>query len=104
MTGSLIALLLLGAIAWYWADSLRAREHAVAAARTACRREDLQFLDDTVAQRGLRCVRNAAGRVVLQRSFSFEFSVSGDDRHAGLVILQGSELVLLRTRAPEVLH
>lgn len=97
MIESLSLLLLIAAIAWLWHDGLGAREVAVAAAAAACRRESLQFLDDTVAQRGLRLVRNDAGRLVLQRAFGFEFSETGDDRQPGLVILHGREIVLLQT-------
>lgn len=97
MTESLILLAVVVAIAWMWQDGLGAREVAVAAAAAACQRESLQFLDDTVAQRGLRLVRNEAGRIVLQRAFGFEFSETGDDRQPGLVILRGREIVLLQT-------
>ncbi|NSL56583.1 DUF3301 domain-containing protein [Uliginosibacterium aquaticum] len=104
MIESLIALLALCALGWYWQDSAHAREFGVAAARAACARENLQFLDDSVAQRGLRWVRNAAGRLTLQRSYAFEYSVTGDDRQPGLVVLQDREVVLLQlspaTRSP----
>lgn len=107
---SLILLLVIAAFAWFWLDSIKTREIAVSAARTACARESLQFLDDTVAQQGLRFVRNDAGHLILQRGFSFEFSQTGDDRHPGLVILQGRQITLLQTlvrpydAAPRVLH
>ena len=95
MIGELIPLLLLGMFAWYWLDSLKAREIAVAAAAAACAQEGVQFLDDTVAQDGLRLVRGADGRLRLQRSFAFEYSRSGDDRHPGYVTLLGHEVILL---------
>ncbi len=109
MIGSLLDLLGLCALGWYWQDSAHAREFGVAAARAACARENLQFLDDSVAQRGLRWVRNDAGRLRLQRSYAFEFSVTGDDRQPGLVVMQDREVVLLQLspspRPPEhLLH
>ena len=45
----LIELLLLGLLAagvWLWLDSLKAREAAVAAAKAACRAEQLLLLDE----------------------------------------------------------
>jgi hypothetical protein len=97
MIESLFLLVVIGAVGWLWQDGAGAREVAIAAASTACQRETLQFLDDTVAQHGLRLVRNERGHLALQRSFSFEFSQTGDDRHPGLVIIRGRQIVLLQT-------
>lgn len=100
MLESLFSLLALGALAWYWLDGTRVREIGIEAAREACRAEALQFLDDTVVQRGLRCIRNDRGHLILQRSFNFEYSLSGDDRHPGLIVLQGHEVTLLQLSKP----
>ncbi|TAH41290.1 MAG: DUF3301 domain-containing protein [Betaproteobacteria bacterium] len=91
----LLALLALGLLVWFWFDSLKAREAGVAAARAACRREGLQFLDESVVGRGLRPVRDEHGRLVLQRAFDFDYSRSGYDRFRGAVVLQGRDVVLL---------
>ncbi|MEN3112368.1 DUF3301 domain-containing protein [Uliginosibacterium paludis] len=105
MLESLILLAFIAAIGWFWQDSASAREVAVAAARTACQRESLQFLDDTVAQRGLRLMRTERGHLALQRSFGFEYSETGDDRQPGLVVILGREIVLLQTgRTPPRPH
>lgn len=96
MMESLFILLALAALAWYWLDGTRVRELGIEAARTACQKEGFQFLDDTVAQNGLRGVRNELGQMVLQRSFSFEYSETGDDRLPGLVVLQGHQVTLLQ--------
>ncbi len=98
MLESLILLACIAAIGWFWQDSAHAREVAVAAASAACRREALQFLDDTVAARGLRLMRNDQGRLSLQRSFFFEYSETGDDRQPGLVVILGRDIILLQTR------
>ena len=44
-----------------WTDSLRARERAVRAGRSACERYQLQFLDDTVSFARMRLARTADG-------------------------------------------
>ena len=97
MSESLFALILLGLIAWYWQDGLKAREIGIAAARQACAAEGLQFLDDTVAQSGIRVLRGDDGRLHLQRSFAFEYSLSGDDRQPGSVTLLAHTVTMLFT-------
>lgn len=92
-------LILLGlflALAWLWWDSMQAREAAVAAARTACEAENLQFLDDTVGIASLRPARNVDGRLLLQRAYDFEFSDTGDNRVRGSVVTLGRRVIMLR--------
>ena len=82
----------LGALAWFWFDSLRSRERALAAAMRACEREGLQFLDGAAACIALRPARNEDGQMRLRRTYRFEFS---DDRHTrrrGTVILLGGDI------------
>jgi hypothetical protein len=74
---------------------MQAREAAVAAARTACDAEGLQFLDDTVGIAGLRPARNGNGRLLLQRVYDFEFSDTGDNRRKGSVVMLGRRVVVL---------
>ncbi|WP_026259209.1 DUF3301 domain-containing protein [Uliginosibacterium gangwonense] len=91
-----VFLLGIAALVWYIADSLKAREYGVSAARNLCRKEGLQFLDDTVAQSGLRLVRNPdSGRLNIQRSFAFEYSDTGDNRRHGTITLLGQEVTLI---------
>ncbi len=83
------------ALAWLWWDSMQAREAAVAAARSACEAEGLQFLDDTVGIAALRPARNADGRLLLQRAYDFEFSDTGDNRMKGSVVMLGRRVLVL---------
>ena len=53
-TLEIASLVLLGALGWFWLDSLKARDAAIVAARKACESEGLQFLDETVAIGGLK--------------------------------------------------
>lgn len=80
---------------WLWLDSLRARDIGIAAARSACEAEDLQLLDDTVAIGNLRPARDEDGRLLLRRTYTFEYSDTGDNRRSGSVILLGHRVVLL---------
>lgn len=91
----LATLLLIGLIAWFWFDSLKAREAGIAAARAACEREGVQLLDETVASRSLRLGRDDNGHVAISRAYDFEYSDSGYDRFRGSVVLLGREVVML---------
>ncbi len=77
---------------WFWYDSLRARERAVALGRQACARDHLQFLDETVLCTRTRPARGADGRVRLRRMYRFEFSDDGVHRRAGHLVLLGTAL------------
>ena len=88
----LTALAALGAAAFLWIDSLRARERALDAGRAACRRYDLQFLDDTVAFTRLRLARDDEGRLRIARTYTFEFSDTGNNRRQGAIVMLGARV------------
>ena len=88
----LLALALVVAGAYLWVDSLRAREHAVAAGRAACTRYGVQLLDETVAFARLRLARDDEGRIKLRRTYVFEFSETGDNRRQGAIVMLGARL------------
>ena len=86
------AILLFGALGWFWLDSMRAREAARLAGVQACRRHGLQFLDDTVAVSALALARDRRGHVKIRRTYRFEFSDTGDNRLEGTIVVLGSEV------------
>ncbi len=83
------------AIAWFWWDSMQAREAAVNAAHSACATEGVLFLDDTVGITHIKPARNAAGRLQLQRAYDFEFTDTGDNRIKGGIVMIGCRVMLL---------
>jgi len=85
-------LLALPAFAWFWYDSLRARERAVAVGRSACERDRLQFLDDTVECVRIRAARDEQGSMVLQRTYRFEFSDDGNNRRTASIVMLGAQV------------
>jgi hypothetical protein len=85
----------LAALAWLWFDSVKARDIAVAAARRACAADGVQFLDDTVAIASLKPARDDDGRLVLRRAYAFEYSVVGDDRRPGSIVLLGQQVMFV---------
>jgi len=90
------AILLILAGALLWADSLRARECAVQAGRSACKRYDLQLLDDTVSFARLRLGRDEEGQLKIARTYTFEFSDTGNNRRHGAIVMLGAELADLQ--------
>jgi hypothetical protein len=87
-----VAILLIVGGMLFWLDSLKARERAVAAGRSACERYSLQFLDDTVAFARLRLARDEEGQVKFKRTYTFEFSDTGNNRRHGAIVMLGGQL------------
>jgi hypothetical protein len=88
--GVAILLIVLGAL--LWADSLKARERAVKAGRSACERYQLQFLDETVSFTRLRLARDEEGQLKISRTYTFEFSDTGNNRRHGAIVMLGGEV------------
>lgn len=95
----ILGLLLIAALAWLWLDSLKAREIAVAEARTACQAEGLLLLDDTVAIQRFGFGRDD-GALCIRRVYGFEYSDSGNDRWAGNLVMLGSRVLVVSLARP----
>ncbi|GGA33643.1 DUF3301 domain-containing protein [Dyella nitratireducens] len=91
---TLLLLLVLLAIAGIWLMLSRARDRAIQEARWRCQQHGLQLLDETVGLSGLR-LRRFRGQRVVERRYSFEVSIDGDDREAGHLWMVGSLLTAL---------
>jgi len=91
-----VAIILIAAGALLWADSLRARERAVQAGRSACERYRVQFLDDTVSFARMRLGRDDEGQLRIARTYTFEFTETGNNRRQGAIVMLGHELVDLQ--------
>ena len=95
----ILGLLLIGTIVWLWLDSLKAREAAVAGTRTACATEGLLLLDDTVAIARIGMHRDGEGTLRVARTYSFEYTDTGNDRHPGRVAMVSSRVVAIELAA-----
>ena len=84
---SLLVIILLVLLAWFWFDSTKAKETATTAAAQACQTIQAQLLDQTVSLKKLSFSRNSRGRIVINRTFDFELSVNRQDRATGRVLL-----------------
>lgn len=102
---SLILLMIVGSATFAWWSAARAAaERAEQVGRSACRDAGVQLLDQTVHATGLRLRRRNDGRLGVERSFRFEYSDDGIERHVGRLVLRGEELVAFSgpTRARQV--
>ena len=90
----------------YWSAARAAAERADQLGRDACRAAGVQWLDQTVHAAGLRLRRGDDGRLGFERSFRFEYSQDGADRHVGRLVLRGDRLVAFAgpTRATSVVQ
>lgn len=88
---NLLLLLVLGAGVGLWLKLSVARERAVREARRQCEQHGLQLLDETVGLRHVR-LRRVDGWRRLERCYSFEVSIDGDDREPGRLWMIGQTL------------
>lgn len=86
--------LLLG-LGWLWYENQGVRERAIRIAKDFCAKENVQFLDEAMAAVSYRLRRDARGRVVIARTYRFEFSDTGDNRLHGTIIMLGKQLETL---------
>lgn len=91
---TLLILMIIGGLGFVLWDSGRAAaERARVLGRNACRAADVQWLDQSVHATGMRLRRLPSGWLGLERSFRFDYSYDGIDRHTGRMVLLGRELV-----------
>ena len=89
----LLAVLLgVGFAAWFWQNSLAARERANAAAIDACEQLGLQFLDGTVAFARISIARTDHPVLSLKRTYVFDYTASSIERRQGFVVLLGDHV------------
>jgi hypothetical protein len=87
----LLTLVALLAVIGLWLKLSRAREQATHEARQQCQQHGLQLLDESVGLRGVG-MRRIQGRWLLERCYTFEVSIDGDDREPGRLWMIGQAL------------
>lgn len=91
---TLLILMILGAIGYaFWDASRAAAERATELGRNACQAADVQWLDQSVHAIGMRLYRREDGWLGLERTFRFDYSHDGVERHSGRLVLRGDRLV-----------
>jgi len=95
-----LAILLFMAVALLaWFEGRRVQEIATAYCRRACEAAGVQLLDDVAPVWRLRLVRDADGRLRVQRLYTFEYSRDGE-RRRGSVVMLGRTPVSLQLEEP----
>lgn len=90
---SLVLLLLIGLLVWFWLESLKCRDIAIQIARSSCQEQALQLLDGTVALRDLRPYFRSRDDYGLKRTYTFDYSGDGFSRQSGCVVLYNSQVI-----------
>ena len=89
---SILIILFLALLAWFWLTSIRAKEIAMQASSEACKMIEAQFLDQTASLKKLRISRNKNGRLTLLRTYTFDFSRDRQTRSKGFVTIIGQKV------------
>jgi hypothetical protein len=90
----LLILLIAGSLGWaFWSAARAAAERAGEVGRNACNAAGVQWLDETVHASSIRLRSGDDGRLGFERTFRFEYSRDGHDRHVGRLVLRGGRLV-----------
>lgn len=89
---TLTFLFLLGFAGWYCWLAMAVKEGAVQAAKRACEKADVLMLDQSVYLSGVGLERDPEGRLRIRRTFSFDFTATGERRYRGWVTLLGQRL------------
>jgi len=92
---NLLSLLLLLLFCWYWWKARAVQERAFQAAKSHCEQMQVQLLDDSVFLSGFKLTRDASGMLRVQRTYSFEFTATGDSRYPGKVRMVGAKLAAI---------
>ena len=74
--------------AWFWRGH-GIRERALELVKRHCAKLDIELLDGNVALRRLALLPDARGRKRLARVYGFEFTVTGEQRHIGSIVMFG---------------
>lgn len=98
---AILLLVLLFGSAWFWSDSLRARDRVIKICSRLCNDIGVQFLDETVALSRLRLRRNTNGGLQLIRHYTFEYSGTGADRWQGYALLYGMRMDSVQLQGPD---
>ena len=90
--GSILIILFLALLTWFWMTSIRAKEIAMQASAQACKQIQAQFLDQTASLKKIRVVRSKQGRMIFERVYSFDFSRDRETRIQGFVTIIGNQV------------
>ncbi len=95
----LFILLILGVFAWMWWIDRGIKQMAFGYAKKHCEQADVQLLDDNISLSSMKIKRDKSGRLRLRRTFTFEFTSTGERRYLGYLELLGSKVISIELAA-----
>ncbi len=95
----LFIVLLIALMAWGWWADRGIKQMAYRCAKKHCEQAQVQLLDDNISLSSMKIKRGESGRLCLQRTFTFEFTSTGERRYLGRLELQGSKVVKIELAA-----
>ena len=98
----LVLFFLIGLVALIWYTANQGRERALFFARAECRKRQCQLLDQTVQFERYHLEWESRSPKIW-RTYRFDYSVEGVERHDGVLWFQGPRLVRVVMRDEEVL-
>ena len=90
---SILIILFLIVLAWFWLNSIRAKEIAMQASADACKDIQAQFLDQTASLIKIKLSRSRNGRMSFERLYNFDFSRDRQTRKKGFVTIKGYQVI-----------
>ncbi len=90
---TLIIIIALLVLIWLWHIGQSSRDKAIMTARETCRQQGVQFLDGTAALQSVTPSWSRNEGPVLQRTYTFDYSDDGIDRHTGCIIMRNIRVV-----------
>lgn len=89
MISTISILILIFLLVGLWYSTMKSKELAVMTAKALCQQEQVLLLDDTVSVKKLWLARNESGRICFKRTYSFEYSLSNNQRYNGHIVIVG---------------
>ncbi len=80
-------------LVFIWRNAMQARERAVQAAASLCRKWQVTLLDQTVSLQTWRIRRSQSGLLGLKRTYCFEYTYYGYDRQKAYLVIFDNRLV-----------
>jgi hypothetical protein len=78
-------------IAFYIHTTVKARELANYLVQRACKEQNFQLLDGTVCR--VNTQAKLSKKLLFERHYQFEYSMTGDDRNTGYVAISGNRML-----------
>jgi hypothetical protein len=95
---TVIGLIILALLVWFWQDAMKAREQALLIVTRACEQKGLQFLDQSVVLKKIS-LRTSDSGLRFYRRYFFEYYNDQQQRQRACVSLLGRTLSSLDLQA-----